>query len=150
MKTIILLMLFLPLASVANEKECAEIANITMTQAIGRAAVEEATNGSEFESWRMLWIIASEDFEKSKVRAKRQKIISKEISSIDSISGNFEADAFLIGDFYYAYCMTPKKNRRYKSLLKVDKKKLANCWHNRPENEENGSRKCVVNLVAKP
>lgn len=140
----------IPFSAAANEEYCAKFADIVMTQAIGKQFIDESMKESSIEPWRMSWFLSAEDFNKLGVSERMQKKIAKEISKVDSISGNPESDAFIFADFYYANCIIPKKKRKYKTLLKANKDELQKCWVNRDSRKEYGARECITSISTKP
>jgi len=142
--------LIIPFSASADERYCSKLADIVMTQAIGKAYVNESLKDSSIEQWRMSWFLSAEDFNKLGVSERRQKKISKEIAKVKSISGDSDSDAFIIADFYYAHCITPKKKRKYKSLLKASTEELNKCWRERDQSKEHGARLCITSISSKP
>ena len=153
MKIFYALILIVASSSVLAENEyCANLADITMTQAVGKSYVVESFKGSDVEPWRMLWFLSGEKYDALGVKKKRQRKISRDIIKVKSISGNPKIDAFLISGFYYAQCVIPKKKRRFKSLLKIDNGQFVNCWNIKNNSQEFKLRlrECIVAVSTKP
>mgnify|MGYP003579224176 CR=1 FL=1 len=150
MKYLIIFLCF-PYACFANAERCEEISEVAFGQALMRGSVFEMISSEKpdppmNEMWRWLALQSAERYENLGVPKEEQQEIAKDISDA-KFTKNYEADSFLIKEYYYVKCITPSNKLRFNTLRKVKAKKMAACWHERKSN--GGTKNCVLKLVAK-
>ena len=152
----ILTLIAVSISTVVNSTEpvgeCDRFAERAFGQAALRGAVfnmlnDKGSQSPKKEMWKWLGLAAVEEYDALGISKESQNRIAKDISKA-KFTKSFEADAFLIKEYYYAQCSLPSEYLKYKHLSKVKRGPMSKCWEG--DAPQDGIRACVIKLVSKP